>query len=320
MYLDSIPANYFDKYDIIFIGEQHKAYLNEVIEIKLISKIKDQKTRICFEASFDVNIPIEKTFNKTDTANYNVSLFNNYGREPILFKYFYNNLLMPRAIDIFNVNSFSKKEIFNLYTKKEMPMEIKNDINQFMKIGPVKFPFTYKNTGKYIKFIDNFKQNKKIHANYLGKDSITAIEYFEALDATLYAENDMSKDAPVESTFREEFMFKMLRKEIDKDLESKIISINGHIHIILDNKSSWIRNPKYLNIASLTKTQYPNKTIGSIYLLNDAVDIYFRKEYPEEYRYISDHTLMNNKYIIEINESNTPFKNLVGKYTHIVVY
>jgi hypothetical protein len=318
--LDSVPNEYFSSYDIIFIGEQHKISDNEKIESRLISLIKDQKTKVCMESSFDLNIPIENTFSKIDTLNYNLSLFTNYGREPILFKYLYNNKMRPRAIDIFNADFFLKNEILKIYNQNNMPVEIKNDLNEFMNIGVLKFPVRYKNMKKYFKFMDKFNLRRNEHANFLGKDSTKVIEYFEALDAMLYSENDMSKDAPVASNFREGFMCKMLKKEIDNSNNTKIVSINGHIHTILDNKSSWIRNPNFQNLASLVKKQYPNKKIASVYLLQMEQDTFFRKEYTAEFNYLADRTLMGKRYVIEISENNTPFKNLVGKYTHIVVY
>ena len=267
-----------------------------------------------------MNIPIEKTFNKIDTLNYNISLFSNYGHEDALINYLYQKKLRVRAIDVFNSENFSKQEVLKLYYSKSVPSSIMDDLIYLNNIGELRFPNRYQNMGRYMKFMDRFNKHKQEHAELLGKDSTAVMEYFECLDAMLYTENDFGKDGPAITNYREGFMFKMLKKEIDNPKNSKIIVINGNLHIRLDNSSKWIKDKNFINLASRVKTAYPNRRIASVYLLNSAQDRFFHKEYPEEFNYIVDHTLMNKSYIIEIDEKNIPLKNLVGKYTHIVVY
>lgn len=318
--LDSISSGYFDNYDIIFMGEQHKVSGNEQIEIKLLSNIANSQTSVCLEAGFDLNIPIEKTFSKIDTINYNIFLFSNYGREDALISYLYRKKIKLRAIDVFNSENFSKQEILKIYYSKPIPTNIIDDLMYLNNIGALCFPNRYRNMGLYMKFMDRFNKQRQEHADLLGKDSTAVMEYFECLDAMLHTENDFGKDGPAITNYRESFMFKMLKKEIDNPRNSKVITINGNLHIRLDNTSKWIKDRNFINLASRVKAAYPNKRIASIYLLNSAQDRFFYKEYPDEFNYIADHTLMNKRYIIEINERNLPFKNLTGKYTHIVVY
>ena len=58
----------------------------------------------------------------------------------------------------------------------------------------------------------------------------------------------------------------------------------------------------------------------AIYLLNIKNDNYFYKAYPKEIEYIYKNTKINKYYIINLDYKDSPFKNLIGKYTHIVVY
>ncbi len=73
-------------------------------------------------------------------------------------------------------------------------------------------------------------------------------------------------------------------------------------------------------LAYKTKKAFPNKNICSIYLLNIKKDYFFKKDYPDELKYIIKNTEPNKSYIINLDYKDTPFKNLIGKYTHIVVY
>ena len=115
-------------------------------------------------------------------------------------------------------------------------------------------------------------------------------------------------------------MYNMLKKEINIEANSKIISINGHAHIDLDEKSNWIRNKDFVPLAKLVKDSFPNKNVCSVYLLNLEQDVYFAKDYSVEKKYIKDNVEKGKEYIINLDYENSPFRKLVGKYTHIVVY
>jgi hypothetical protein len=317
---DSISKEYFNRYEIIFIGEQHKILSTESIEIKLLSLIKDQKTKVCLELPFDVNIPIEITYSGTDTVNYNLSIFIKDGKDPYLFKFLFNNKLFPTAIDVLQKKYFYKKAILDIYNSKTLPNDIKKDIDNFASLGDIVFPNELKNMSGYMHFMTDFCKKRTTHAVLLEEDSSKVIGYFDALDAMLFTESNYGKDGPLMTNYREEFMFKMLKKEIDNMNNNKVIAINGNAHIHLDNKSKWIKDKSFISLGARVKTAYPEKNIASIYLMYRDKDLYFKKSYPEEYKFIMKQTQSGKEYLIEINDSNIPFKNLIGKYTHIVVY
>ncbi len=318
MDLDSIKSDYFKKYDIVFIGEQHKIQSTGRIEFKLINLINYDITKVCVEAPVDFNLPIEFLFKKEDTIHYNLSEFIQNGHSYELLGYLYNIHVMPKAIDVLKVENFYKEAIINIYKSKEVSGDLKNEISAFADIGIIKFPFRFKNMNKYGIFLDNFYKRRAEHCRVLGQDSTKVIEYFEALDAMLFAENDLNKDAPIFSKFREEFMLKMISKEIDKFL--KVISINGLAHVSLGGKDTDIKNDNWTPLASMVKNSFPSKNICSIFLLNPEQDKFFRKDYPKEFAFICNNFKLNKTYIIDIDYPDSPFKNLIGKYTHIVVF
>lgn len=318
--LDSVSVEYFHKYDIILIGEEHFISATEDVEIKLISLVKNNSSKVCLEAPGDMNITFDIVFNRKDTSKYNFNSFTEHGYKSNLLKFLYRENLIPAAIDILKSEYFLKDEILKIYDSKQMPAHIREDIKLFSEIKSLKPPTRYKNMKKYINFIESINENRQLHADILAADSTKVFEYFDALNAMLYSENDFGNDGPTMTNYREEFMFKMLAKEVNNKANSKVISFNGNAHINLDNKSKWIRDKKFISLGARLKAAYPDKNIASIYLMYRQKDLYFKGSCPDEYDFIIQNTQSDKQYIIEINEQNMPFRKLIGKYTHVVVY
>lgn len=58
--IDSLPKNYFQEYNILFIGEQHNISNTEIAEAKIMSKVQDSNKKVCLEAPGDMNIIFDK--------------------------------------------------------------------------------------------------------------------------------------------------------------------------------------------------------------------------------------------------------------------
>ncbi|MBA2610562.1 MAG: hypothetical protein H0U95_01230 [Bacteroidetes bacterium] len=318
--LNTVSNSIFEKYNIIFIGEQHNIDSNDRIEALLVSKIKEKDTKVLLELGYDQNYLLNNFFVKKDTLTVNLFSNNMYGSK--LSRVFYNSKITPKAIDVLTKEDFTKDLVLALYSKKEEPMEVINNIKEFSEIGMMKSPYVIKNMNKYDRFLEQYAKNRELHMKFLGSDSVAIKEYFEALKATIESDCDPNVKGIGFSDFREEFMYKMVKNEIEKSVPVKIISINGSAHICLDPKAQdkRIKNKKWSPLAYKVKTNFPDKKVCSIYLLNIEKDLYFKKDHPEELKYIQEHTDLNKYYLIRLDYKESPFKNLVNMYTYIVVY
>ncbi|MDO9000067.1 MAG: hypothetical protein Q7W45_09910 [Bacteroidota bacterium] len=313
--LNLINDSIFGKYDIIFIGEQHNIASNDSIEAFLTLKLASNATKVLLELGYDQNYVLNNFFTKKDTTTINLLSPNVSGSA--LSGVLYNLKITPKAIDILTKENFSKELVLKAYSTKETPIQVKNDIKEFSEIGMMRSPHVVKNMNKYDHFLENYRKNQALHMKYLGADSIKIVEYFESLKASIESACDPNASIDL-SNFREDFMYKMVEKEIHKN----VISINGHSHICLDPKfkDKRIKNKKWSPLAYKVKTKFPDKKVCSIYLLNIKKDIYFAEDYPDELKYIVKNIEANKRYIIKLDYPNSPFKALQSKYTFIVVY
>jgi hypothetical protein len=318
--LNSINDSIFDKYDVIFIGEQHDISVNDSIEALLTSKIYINGTKVLLELGYDQNYLLNNFFTKKDTTT--VNFLSNKISGSVLSGTLYNFKITPKAIDILSKEDFTKELILEAYSKKEKAVEVINDINEFSKIGMMRPPHVIKNMNKYDRFLEKFTKNRALHMKCLGSDSTKVIEYFEALKAAIEKACDPNTSEIGFSDFREEFLFKMIKGEIENDSYNKVISINGLAHIYFDKNAQLkrIKNKNWSPVACKIKNAFPNKKICSIYLLNIAKNKYFHEDYPEELKYILKNTEPNKSYIINLDYNGSPFINLVNKFTYIVVY
>lgn len=319
--LDSISIDLFKKYDIFFIGEQHNVSSTDSVEALLVSKLVTNKTKVLLEVGYDKN-SVFNTFLKRDTTSGDfrqpVNSFDNR-----LLKFLFSSKNKAKAIDVPQINDFSKELIVKAYFKdKPMPDIVKSDIEEFLKIGAMRPPRTTRNMNKYDKFFQHFSKNKRLHNSFLGSDSCAIDEYFDALNASIESACDSKANGTVFSNLREEFLFKMVRTEIEKDSTKTIISINGSAHIFLDPLAQlkWIKNREWTPLAYKIKITYPNKKICSIYLLSIENDFYFKRDFPEEMKYIKASTIRGKNYLIPLNDTNLPFKDLANKFTYIIAY
>ncbi len=69
--LDSIKTDYFKKYNIVFLGEQHKILSTDNVETKLVSFIKTNNTKVLLEMDYNKNFILNKFFVENDTINFN---------------------------------------------------------------------------------------------------------------------------------------------------------------------------------------------------------------------------------------------------------
>lgn len=314
--LDSIKSDYFNGYDVVFIGEKHNVYNKSEIEIKLLNLILKDSFSICLEQDFTFNIPNQIVYLKQDTSFYTLRTKN---FEEKLYRYFYNKKVPIRAIDVIWPESVLKIEILKLYESKIQDSIVKSDMKFFKGIGKMKFPLIYKNSEKYGSFLDSVKKHRLSHEMVLGADTSMAFDFFDALEKGLYTFHDHSAPhSQMASVYRENFMLKMISREINK--HQKVISINGYFHISMEGKEMHVKNSNWTPLATLVKNNYSDKKICSIIFLQPENDWFFKKYYPKELEYISDSTKLNKTYIINIDYPNSPFKNLIGKYTHIVVF
>ena len=124
--LDSIKTDYFKKYNIVFLGEQHKILSTDNVETKLVSMINTNNTKILLETPYDANYVFEKFFIEKDTVNYKFfsHKYNPYHKK--LFKYLdsINKYLIASGLDIDELDKiYLKLIILLLFTIKT---EIKN--------------------------------------------------------------------------------------------------------------------------------------------------------------------------------------------------
>ncbi|MBA3680411.1 MAG: hypothetical protein H0W73_04480 [Bacteroidetes bacterium] len=320
--LDSVTADYFKHYDVIFLGEQHGIKTTDSIETKLISILKTQNTKILLEVGYDRNYALNNFFIKKDSINY--KFFNRkYNRNNSkLFRLLSNSNIIPKAIDVATREDLDKGAIFDAYSKeKRMPTTVKNDIDEFYEIGRMDFPSQMKNTNLYENFYTKFRNNLKVHKFFLEKDSTDIEEYFEALKYRILADYDSSAKIFVFSNYRESFMFSQIEREIIKNPKARIISINGSAHVGLNPQKidKETRNKSWIPLAYRTKINLNNKNVCSICLVHRAKSL-FKKDYPKEMEYILNHTEAEKYYLIKLNYKGSPFEDLIGVYDYIVVY
>ncbi len=321
-YLDSSVISKFIEYDIIFLGERHNIASTDSLETLLVSFFKTKNAKVLVEEGYEKNYLFYKFFLENDTINLNFFNASNNKYSSKLFRLLYNFNIVPKAIDIISNNDIIKEFVLDTYSKKILSDDVKNDLNEFSSIGAMKFPHKSKNIKKYSTFIHHYYRNLNIHNTCLADDSVKINEYFESLKSYLLAEKDSSSKEYETSNFREDFMFEMFKKQIFLNPNSQIISINGCLHICLDvtNNFNEVKNKSWIPLAVRLKTFFPDKKICSVYLLNMRKDVNFFKAYPKEVDYICKSIARDKYYIINLDYENTPFKNLIGKYTHIVVY
>jgi hypothetical protein len=196
---------------------------------------------------------------------------------------------------------------------------VKRDLESFRKIGKIRFPFINRNSEKYGSFMDSLKMHRQAHISVLQADTSEAFDFFEALEKGLYTFHDYSApDSRVASTYREDFILKMISREIEK--YSKVVSINGFFHVSIGGKETDVRNPKWIPLATLVKNKYPERRICSIYLYKNGKDRFLEKYYKNASDYILNNCVNEKDFIIDLNYADSSFNELKSKYTHIVVF
>ena len=315
MDLDSIKSDYFKKYDIVFIGEQHNIKDRTDAEIKLLDLLITNQVSMCLEQAFTWNIPNRIVYINQDLSYYHLP---NDSWEN-LYHYFFNKKITVKSIDVIKPKYMYKREILKLYESKIQDSIVKSDVRYFRKIGKVRFPFEYKNSERYGGLMDSIKKHKHFHKLCLESDTSDVFDLFEALESGFYTHYDYSAPhSQVASTYRENFMLKMLSREIDT--HSKVISINGFFHISINGKESEVQNPNWVPLATLVKNNYPDKKICSIYLCKYGKDKFLEKYYKTASDYILSNCSNEKDCIINLNSADSSFNELKSKYTHIVVF
>lgn len=315
---DSLAKNNLGNYDIYFIGEQHGYNNSEIIEAKLIERIHTKNTTVLLEGPYDRNFGLNKIFINKDTSLYPFNSFN--PSKTNLLRYLYYNHIPLKLTDVVLFKYFYKDEIVEVLNKKGINNPLEDDISNFYRIGNLKFPNKKKNRNLYLNYLDTYRTKKSIYDTLLGSDSTKIEECFNALEASINAKQDPRTGSGLWSDFRETFMCSMIVKEIKNPASSKIISINGADHCFLQNKVKGVKSGNGRGpLAYRIKSAFPDKKVCSILVWNRKEGLLF-SYFPVESRFILKNTKPGKIYIINVDYPGTPFVNLVGRFTHVVVY
>lgn len=314
--LDSLDKNTFTGYDVYFIGERHGIYSMQRVETRLLELVSQAApTRVLLEGPYDRNFVMNKVFADRDTSEYYPEFFHPYKTE--LFRYMFVNNIPVKAIDVPWTKYIWKDELLKIY-KNANDSAVKKDIELFAAIGDVRFPHKKKNRRRYYSFLQSFYKNRQAHMNYLGKDSTAVDEYFAAFRANLLSVCDSSAAYSKNylSNFREAFLARMVAKELRENSGSKIVSCNGNYHIGLQKDTKLFRGKdNWVSVATRTKNTFPEKKVCSIMMWRRE-DLFI----DASSRYIKKHTERGKIYVINPDFPGTPFKELVGKITYMVIY
>lgn len=318
MNLNTIASDYFKDYDLIFLGEDHKAKGAEEIEEKFIQLFKTGNTKILLEKRYDFYFLYKDFFIKRDTSEF-VNYYNPNDRN--FARFIYYQKLPLKAIDVLRDNDIYHDPIFRIFDSKRTSPEKQREIDSFIYSKDISFSGNRKSVKKnsYL-LLEKWDSVKMIQKKILGPDSTLVEEYFEALRAALLASDDRTTNTKDASAFREKFMLSMVQKELAKDSTLQLISINGQFHIFLSEKDKWVKSNTYEPLAKLAKERLPDKKICSIYLFNWSTDKTFNKLYPKELEYILENTKYGETYLIDPDYEGSPLKKLKENFTYILVY
>jgi hypothetical protein len=323
--LDSSSLKDLLFYDVVFLGERHDIESTEYIESKIIKTFKSENSTVFIEAPYDLNYPYDFIFKKRDTVAFTFYNVGYLGKRMNLLRDLYLLGFDVKAIDVFQKRFFLKEQIKKIRAEKILPDTLNAELDEYLKIGYYKFPYEVKDMTNSFNFLERFNKNRSLYANYLAKDSLWFFEYFGAFQAFVYSKYYW--DSPNEhiSKYREEFMLRMVVSQISGNPAKKLICINGCDHISLDSldlrKKSRVEKT-FVPLVTTLKNKFPNKKIASVYLLNvsEGNYQYFYKEHKDEWMYILKNLDLEKNYIIKLDYENSPFRALLSKYTHIVVY
>lgn len=317
MLLDNIPKNYFNKYDLIFLGEYHEAKRVEKTEEKFIQLFKKDHTKILLEKRYDFNLLYQDFFIKRDTSEFT----GYYIKEDRDFaRFIYQNRVSVKAVDVLRVNNLFHDPILNIFDSKRTSPEKRQAVDAFIHAGDLNFSGGRSMKDNSYSLLEKWDSVKIAQKLILGADSTLAEEYFEALRAAFLAADDKTTNTDHASVYRERFMLDMIKKEFVKDTTVQLISINGQFHVFLKDTPKWIKNNEYEPLAKLAKTTFTDKNICSIYLMNRTIDRVFNKLFPKELEYILRNTLNGVTYLIDPDFKDSPIKKLKENFTYIMVY
>ena len=317
--LDSSAKKNLNNYDVFFMGEQHGYNKSEIIESKLIDLLYTKSTKVLMEGPYDRNFGFDQVYYEHDTSNYAFDLFN--PSKTNLFRHLYYNRIPLKVIDVVLFKNWFKYEIEQVLTKSIKNKELKKDLATFGEIGLVTFPHKKKDRKNYFEFIQTYKKKKSLYNTDLGADSSRIEECFMAMEATILIQQKYRDKEKTLNAVREEFMFDRIAKEIKDVNNSRILSIQGWAHIVLENKLNLAQKAAdWTPLAYRIHTSFPEKKICSIIIWNRNDMSGFPFFYPEDARYILKNTEPGKTYLIKVNYPGSPFKSTIGKFTHIIVF
>ena len=216
MLLDTIPKNYFSKFNLIFLGEYHEAKRVEKTEEKFIQLFKTDRTKVLLEKRYDFNFLYEDFFVKRDTSDF-IGYYNKPDRD--FARFIYQNRIRVKAIDVLRLNNLVHDPIFNIFDSKRTSLENQRTVDSFIHSGDLYFHGDKKsmkqNSSDLLKKWDSIKTAQKV---ILGRDSSFVDDYFEALRAALLSADDKTTNTDHASVYREKFMLSMIQKEFVKDI------------------------------------------------------------------------------------------------------
>lgn len=318
MPLDSISKDHFQKYDVIFLGEEHQANRVGETEQKFIKLFKTNRTKILIERRYDFNFLYEDFFVKKDTSrfvDYTSQQDRNFAR------FIYNQSLTIKAIDVLHVNDLYHDPIFEIFDRKRTSPEKQQAVDAFIHSRDLNFTGGRRSMkDNSYSLLERWDSVRTIQKIILGADSTFIEGYFEALRAALLAEDDKTSKTKHASIYREKFMLRMIDQEMSKDSTAQIISINGQFHTFLGKKDKWVKSDTYEPLAKLVKERFPGRTVCSVYLLNRRLDMLFNKSYPKELEYILENTSNGITYLIDPDFKDSPIRKLKENFTYIIVY
>lgn len=308
------------KYKIIMFGEMHGSKKNDQLQKFFLANLYKKGDIILYESRFDANAFYDDFFIKKDSIRYNYILDSNKNKDTYFrFSYIFRKNINIKAIDIVPVKKFYKPYFINYY-KNVSDTAILNDISKFNKIKNYTFPNEIKSYISFENFINSFYKNLKIHFNYLKSDSVKVLNYVNGIKATLDGLIDPKVFYyDIISPHRENYMFELLKQEYYNLNNNRIITMNGFAHTKLSRSNN--SNFKVLeeSFGYLTKSKL-DSNIASIYFVCLNKDKSFKKNYPESYQYLKKQLKKDEDYFIKVNYPNSPFRDLIGDYTHLVVF
>jgi len=247
------------------------------------------------------------------------TIYNNQHEEKIILKNLYKNRKYNFRIIPVDVIYPHQIMLSDFVMKFPLLKKNKKTFKDFKKLKVINFnPFiTDKNKFKY--YLD---YKKKVIENYdLYKQVLGLTEFTKFLD--MLDGIEICKDCAKNDTtaffeqMREDFLYKNIKNEINKNLRGNYISFNGHFHTTSIYPNDCNCSGNFEVLASRIKKEIKTAVI---YFMNskddDFADYFFKEEKNILMQMVQDHVPK----IIYLKGENSPFIKMQNNYEFVVVW